>query len=114
MDFANFFKGFAGAVTVCDQEGVILAMNDRALETFAADGGEQLLGTNVLSCHPEPARSKLKAMLTEGRTNIYTIEKKGVRKLIYQAPWKENGVYAGFCELALVVPETMPHFIRGN
>ena len=114
MDFANFFKGFPGAVTVCDRDGVILAMNERAMETFASDGGEKLLGTNVLQCHPEPARSKLKAMLAESRTNVYTIEKKGIRKLIYQAPWLENGVVAGFCELSLVIPETMPHFVRGN
>lgn len=114
MDFANFFKGFPGAVTVCDRDGVILAMNDRALETFAAAGGDRLLGTNALSCHPEPARSKLKSMLAEGLTNVYTIEKKGVKKLIYQAPWKENGAYRGFLELSLVIPETMPHFVRGN
>ena len=114
MDFKNFFKSFPGAVTVCGLDGVILAMNDRALETFASDGGERLLGTNVLQCHPEPARSKLKAMLAEGRTNVYTIEKKGVRKLIYQAPWRENGVWAGFLELSLVIPGTMPHFVRGN
>jgi len=114
VDFTNFFKGFPGAVTVCDKDGVVLAMNDRALETFAADGGDRLLGTNVLLCHPEPARSKLKEMLAEGRINVYTIEKRGVKKLIYQAPWQENGAYAGFCELSLVIPETMPHFVRGN
>ena len=114
MDFANFFKSFPGAVTVCDREGLVLAMNDRALSTFADDGGERLLGTNVLQCHPEPARSKLKAMLAEGRTNVYTIEKRGIRKLIYQAPWLENGAYAGFFELSLVIPETMPHFVRGS
>ncbi len=114
MNFKNLFKGFPGAVTVCDRDGLILAMNDRAREAFAGDGGEKLLGTNVLDCHPEPARSQLKAMLAEGRPNVYTIEKRGVRKLIYQSPWKENGAYAGFLELALVLPETMPHFVRGN
>ncbi|MHB8054216.1 MAG: PAS domain-containing protein [Candidatus Aminicenantales bacterium] len=114
MNFKNLFMHFPGAVTVCNRDGRILAMNDRARETFAGDGGEKLLGTNVLDCHPEPARSKLKAMLVEGRTNVYTIEKKGVQKLIYQSPWKENGAIAGFLEISLVIPETMPHFVRGN
>lgn len=112
MNEANFFQYFPGAVTVCDREGAILAMNDRARAVFAADGGEKLLGKNVLDCHPEPARSKLKDMLAEGRANVYTIEKNGVKKLIYQAPWTENGIYRGFLELSLVIPETMPHFIR--
>jgi len=112
MDLEKFFMKFPGAITVCSPDGRILAMNERARAADA--GGDKLLGTNVLDCHPEPARSKLAALLAEGRENVYTIEKKGVRKLIFQSPWKENGVYAGFFELSLVIPEKMPHFIRGN
>jgi len=114
MDVAGFFKSFPGAITVCDRDGLILEMNDRAVETFAADGGEKLLGANVLECHPEPARTKLQRMMAEGRTNVYTIEKNGVRKLIFQAPWMENGACRGYLELALVLPPVMPHFVRGN
>ncbi len=114
MDFASFFRSFPGAVTVCDCDGVILEMSDRARETFSADGGEKLLGTNVLGCHPEPARTKLKGLLAEGRTNAYTIEKNGIKKLIFQAPWTENGEYRGFLELSLVLPSVLPHFVRGT
>ena len=114
MDFEKYFMNFPGAITVCGPDGRILAMNERALETFAADGAEKLLGSNVLDCHPEPARSKLAAMLAEGRPNVYTIEKQDVRKLIFQSPWKENGADAGFFELSLVIPETMPHFVRSD
>lgn len=105
-------KEFPGAVTVCDIEGRIIAMTDRSLEAFAADGGVQLIGTNVLDCHPEPSRSKLRTMMDERRTNVYTIQKNGKKKLIYQAPWYENGVYAGFFELSLEIPWDMPHFNR--
>lgn len=103
---------FAGAVTVCDTHGLILAMNAKARETFADYGGGALVGTNVLDCHPEPARTKLAAMMDERRTNVYTIQKKGKRKLIYQAPWFEGGVYAGFVELSLEMPSDLPHFDR--
>jgi PAS domain-containing protein len=112
MDPNALFRGFPGAITVCDPDGIILALNDKALETFAADGGAALLGTNALDCHPEPSRSTLKKMLAEGRTNVYTIEKKGVKKLIYQSTWSENGTIRGFLELSLVIPDAMPHFIR--
>ncbi|MBN1938304.1 MAG: PAS domain-containing protein [Candidatus Aminicenantes bacterium] len=112
MDYEQFFRSFPGAVTVCDRNGVILEMNARAGETFASDGGRALLGSNVLDCHPEPARTKLRSMLGEGRTNVYTIEKNGLKKLIYQAPWLENGEYRGFLELAIIIPGDMPHFIR--
>jgi transcriptional regulator with PAS, ATPase and Fis domain len=103
---------FPGAVTVCDTDGRIVAMNDRSLEVFSADGGAKLIGTDVLDCHPEPSRTKLKKMMDERRTNVYTIQKNGKKKLIYQAPWYENGAYAGFVELSLEIPSDMLHFNR--
>jgi len=109
----SWAKEFSGAITVCDRDGIILEMNDKALRVFAEDGGAALIGTNVLDCHPEPSRTKLRGLLAEGRTNVYTIEKRGVKKLIYQAPWFEAGAYAGFVELSLEVPFEMPHFVRG-
>ncbi|HMA47831.1 MAG TPA: PAS domain-containing protein, partial [Frankiaceae bacterium] len=56
-------REFPGAVTVCDRDGVVLEMNDKSAEVFAGDGGRALVGRNLLDCHPEPARSKLAAML---------------------------------------------------
>ena len=103
---------FPGAVTVCDTEGRIVEMNGRSLEVFAADGGAKLIGTDVLDCHPEPSRTKLKKMMDERRTNVYTIQKNGKKKLIYQAPWFKDGIYAGFVELSLEIPSDMPHFNR--
>lgn len=108
-----WIREFPAAITVCNPAGVILEMNARAIETFASDGGAELIGRNVLDCHPEPSRSQLAAMLAERTANAYTIEKNGVRKLIYQSPWYEAGEYRGFVELSLVIPETMPHRVRG-
>ena len=73
------------------------------------DGGRMLIGTNVLDCHPEPARSKLQSLMDKQQTNIYTIEKKGIKKLIYQSPWFKNGVYAGFIEFSFEIPFDLPH-----
>lgn len=103
---------FPGAVTVCDTKGRIIEMNGRSREVFSADGGAKLIGTNVLDCHPEPSRSKLKGMMDARRTNVYTIQKGGKKKLIYQAPWYKDGAYAGFVELSLEIPSDMPHFNR--
>lgn len=112
MSEAEWVREFPGAVTVCDLEGRIVAMNERAAEVFADDGGMTLVGRNVLDCHPEPARSWLKDILESGRTNVYTIEKNGRRKLIYQAAWYRDGKYAGLVELSLEIPKEMPHFNR--
>jgi transcriptional regulator with PAS, ATPase and Fis domain len=114
MIMDRWIKEFSGAITVCDEHGIILDMNDKACETFKNDGGRDLIGKNLLDCHPEPSRSKLADMLRKQTTNAYTIEKKGVKKLIYQTPWFENGVYRGFVELSLEIPLNMPHFVRSG
>jgi len=100
------------AITVCDATGIILYMNEKSLKTFEKYGGEKLVGTNLLNCHPEPAKSKLSAMLASPRSNAYTIEKNGVKKLIYQIPWFDKECFGGLVELSLEIPFEMPHFIR--
>jgi transcriptional regulator with PAS, ATPase and Fis domain len=105
-------QGFAGAVTVCDPEGIILEMNDKAAQTFQDQGGTALIGTNLLDCHPEPARTKTRDLLDTRRANVYTIEKRGQKKLVYQAPWYQGGQYGGFIELVLEIPAATPHFVR--
>ncbi len=109
----EWVKEFPAAVTVCDSRGIIMEMNDRANEAFESDGGADLIGRNVLDCHPEPARSQLKQMLQARQRNTYTIEKNGRRKLICQMPWYTDGAYGGLVELALEIPAEMPHFVRG-
>jgi len=112
MSDSSWMQEFPGAITVCDPNGIILAMNDKAAQTFAADGGKALIGRNLLDCHPEPARQKVQQLLATQQANVYTIEKKGIRKLIYQAPWFQDGQFAGLVELALEIPAQMPHFVR--
>jgi PAS domain-containing protein len=108
----EWVREFPGAFTICNRDGIIIEMNDRSIQAFEKDGGSALIGKNVLDCHLEPARTELKNMLASGKTNVYTIEKNGLKKLIYQAPWYSDGEYRGFVELALEIPVTMPHHVR--
>jgi len=103
---------FAAAITVSDAQGKIIEMNAKAARTFEKDGGTKLIGTSVLDCHPEPARSKLRSIMKNRKPNVYTIEKAGIKKLIYQAPWFKGGKYAGVVELSAEIPCEMPHFVR--
>ena len=98
------------AVTVCDKEGVILYMNDKAKETFAKHG--DLIGKSLISCHNENSRAIIAKLLETGGTNSYTIQKNGQKKMIFQTAWKEDGVVAGLVEISMVIPEEMPHYIR--
>ena len=98
------------AVTVCDKEGIILYMNDKAKETFASHG--DFIGKSLMPCHSERSKNIIANLLASGGTNAYTIHKNGLKKMIYQTAWKENGVVAGLVEISMVIPEDMPHYIR--
>ena len=110
----DWVNEFPGAVTVCDRKGVIVAMNNQAQQVFAKSGGGTLVGSDLSACHPEPARTKLAELLKHPAVHAYTIEKNGIKKLIYQAPWYENGQFSGLVEVSLVLPENMPHFVRSS
>lgn len=110
--YPNWTEEFNSAVTVCDAEGIILYMNEKAAKTFAKDGGKALVGTNLLNCHSPRSRDILADMLKNQKKNVYTIEKNGIKKIIYQSPWYENGEYKGFVELSHEIPFEMEHFKR--
>ena len=63
------------AVTVCDKEGVVLYMNDKAKETFAKHG--DLIGKSLIPCHNDRSRAIIAELLATGGTNAYTIQKNG-------------------------------------
>lgn len=108
----DYFEKTDVAVTVCAKDGTILDMNAKSRRTFLKPGDPELIGCNVLDCHPEPARSQLADMLKNPRTNVYTVEKEGLKKLIFQCPWYDGDEYAGFMELSMVLPENMPNRVR--
>ncbi len=106
----EYFHNVPFSVTVCDKDGKILEMNETAERVLSH--GKHIIGQNLLDCHPEPARTKLMEMLKNHNLNAYTIEKNGVKKLVYQSPWFENGEFAGYIELSMELPAEVPHFVR--
>lgn len=102
--------GMDCAVTVCDTGGTLLYMNDKARTTFARHG--DMVGKNLFDCHGERSREIIRRLLADGGTNVYTIEKNGVRKMIYQTAWRVDGVVGGLAEISMEIPAEMPHYIR--
>lgn len=111
MNF-NWAEDMNCAVTVCDKSGIIIFMNQKSRDTFCKNG-ESMVGHSMIPCHNEHSQAKIREMLEQGTTNCYTIEKNGVKKMIYQTPWRENGIVMGLVEISMVIPEEMPHYIRG-
>lgn len=99
------------AVTICDANCKILYMNGRSRDTFARHG--DIIGRNLNEFHSERSKQIIRHLLESGESNVYTISKNGVRKLVYQTPWKIDGKIAGLVETSMVLPEGMPHYDRG-
>lgn len=98
------------AITVSDKEGNILDMNQKSADVNSH--GVKIIGNNLFNCHPERAAKILSELYATQRLNAYTIEKNGVKKLIYQTPWYDKGEYAGIIEFSLEIPFEMPHYVR--
>jgi transcriptional regulator with PAS, ATPase and Fis domain len=102
-----------GNVIVSDSQGKIIYMNEKALSHYEKDGGSSLIGQDLLKCHNETSRKKIMEIMTSGHKNVYTIEKNGKKKIIYQSPWFIGNEFRGIIELSLEIPVEMPHFVRG-
>lgn len=108
----DWMKEFPSAITVCDINGTIVYMNDKSCRTFEKDGGKNLIGKSLYDCHPKSASDKIKEFMDKRISNSYTIEKNGIKKIIHQSPWYNDGVFSGMVELSIEIPFDMPHFVR--
>ena len=95
------------AVTVCDAEGVILYMNDKAKSVFT-----DMIGKNMMACHKQSSQETIKRLINDKATNVYTIQKGDIKKMIYQTPWYVDGEIKGLIEYSIILPDDMPHYIR--
>lgn len=109
----DWAEEFNGAITVCNCEGIIVYMNKFSVKQFAKYGGEKLLGSNLLDCHSETSKSKIREMLKAPAENMYITEKNGVRKIIFQTPWMQDGQFSGLVELFFLFSQDVPLFVRG-
>jgi len=108
----NWAKELNLAITIMDIDGTIIYMNDKSIKTFEKDGGKNLIGKPLNHCHKERSNEIISGLLRQQETNTYTIEKNGIKKLIYQTPWYENGKCMGLVEFSLEIPFEMKHFVR--
>ena len=86
----EFIENFDGAVMVSDADGNLIYLNDKAVSNFAIDVCRELIGKNLNNCHNDNSNKKIRQMMKTHEKNVYTIEKKGKKKLIYQSPLFHN------------------------
>ena len=104
-ELGTFLGGLRVAVTVADETYRIVFMNDLALEHYAAQGGENLIGTDLLDCHNAESQATLRHMVDRYRTGDlaptrYRIAKQDRRiQSIVLIPLIVDGQFKGIAEL---------------
>ena len=83
----DYLKTVGAAITVADKDNKIVYMNDKSIAVFANEGGRDLIGQDLFECHNPNSQKIMQEILETGKPNAYTIEKKGIKKFIYQASW---------------------------
>jgi transcriptional regulator with PAS, ATPase and Fis domain len=112
MEQHAWYKVFPGSMTATNEKGEIIEMNDASAKMFKKDGGYQLVGRNVFTCHKEPTQSKVRKIYETHSFNIYSITKNGKKQLVYQAPYFVAEKFSGIVELVLDLPDEIPHYDR--
>ncbi len=95
------------AITVCDTNGIVRYQN---LHSRKVNG--DVRGRSLIPCHNPHSQEIIRRLLDTGGTNAYTIEKRGVRKMIYQSAWKVQGEVRGLIEFSMEIPDALPHYVR--
>jgi hypothetical protein len=102
-------------ISTCDENGITTYMNRKGDKVFAGSGGYQLIGQSMVDCHPEGAvQEKFLNLLKSQKFNCYTIEIKDKKKLVYQTPLFKDGLFVGYNEMILSIPDTIPHLVRDS
>ncbi|MCF0210510.1 MAG: diguanylate cyclase [Bacteroidales bacterium] len=110
-NWANGLKDVA--ITITDENGNFIDMNTHSKEVNLKSMDDNIIGNNIMGCHNERSQEIINHLLKDNIQNVYTITKKGQKKLIYQSPWyKNDGSFGGLVELSLVIPTEMPHYDR--
>ena len=81
-EILNSFKELNIAITITDINDNIIYMNDKAASIFS----ETQLGDNLMQCHTQSSNEIINTLKKENKTNTYTINKNGIKKLIHQTP----------------------------
>ena len=103
----DFFKEINVSITISDTDGNVVYMNDKAKSVFT-----DMVGKNMMAWHKQSSQDTIKRLIDEKATNVYTIQKGDVRKMIYQTPWYVDGEIKGLIEYSIILPEEMPHYVR--
>jgi DUF438 domain-containing protein len=104
-ELASLFAGLRAVITVADENGRIIYLNDLAIEHYSDRGGDRLLGTNLRDCHSPDSQKKIKDIYARHRagdlvpTRYYKAKDDGHAESIVLIPLVIEGAFRGVAEV---------------
>ncbi len=103
MNF-DWIASYPHCVTVCDSQGIIIAMNEVSRENFKKYGGKDLMGSSLFDCHPPSANTIIREQLASQTGNTYITKSNDRTRLINQQPWYRDSSFGGLVETIIELP----------
>ena len=108
MELTAFYKSVLeqdrAPVVLCDLAHTIVYMNPAAFDSYAEQGGRNLLGKSLMNCHPPKARAAIEKVIAwfeadEEHNIIYTFCNDEENKDVYMVALRdEDGKLIGYYE----------------
>mgnify|MGYP006300529317 FL=1 len=104
-DLGALFAGLRATVTIADEDGRIVFLNDRAVAHYADRGGRELIGTHLNDCHNPTSQKKIHQMYTRYRagdlspTRYHQQQGDSTALTIVVLPIVVEGEFRGIAEL---------------
>ncbi|HEB49338.1 MAG TPA: diguanylate cyclase [Desulfobulbus sp.] len=110
----DWAEEYPAAITVCDRQGTIIAMNRAAGENFQKYGGRGLVGSSLFACHSPASGRAIRRMLDQEQGSTYITDNGSRKRLVQQVPWYRDGRFAGLVETIIDLPAELPVRRRGQ
>ncbi len=104
-ELGGLLAGLRASITIADEDGCIVFLNDLALAHYTDRGGDELIGTNLRDCHNPASQRELREMYARYRTGdliptFYHKEREdGTVQTIVHIPIDVDGRFRGVAEL---------------
>jgi PAS domain-containing protein len=101
----TLFDALRAAVTIADENGHIVFLNDLAVEHYGDRGGAALVGTDLYDCHNSESQAKIKNLYARYRagdltpTRYHEQKENGLAESIVLFPLLVDGHFRGIAEL---------------
>jgi DUF438 domain-containing protein len=104
-ELGTLFDGLRATVTIADENGRIIFLNDLAMAHYADRGAGALIGTHLDDCHNPTSQKKIRRMYARYRagdlspTRYHEEQEDGTAHSIVVIPITVEGQFRGIAEL---------------